>query len=328
MRIDTSCFNNLTFCAKYLSDTISNCRVFLTGGTGFLGKWILASILLANIEYCARIETICLTRDPDKFIKENPYFNAVNLIDFVQGDIRSVKTNLGEFDFLIHSATPSTLQNDAKDLNSIIIEGTKNILSLEANKTLYISSGGVYGNHGKDVCELNEDMTCCPLTPYSKAKVIAENYCKENSSNIVIARPFSFIGPYLPLDAHFAAGNFIAHALYAEDIIIKSDGSALRSYMYPSDFVEWIWKILLEGKSGEVFNVGSDEAISIFELATLIRLERQNSNLAIRILGEPVDPTNISCYIPNITKVKETLNLKIKTSLKDAIHQTFKYIKI
>ena len=140
---------------------------------------------------------------------------------------------------------------------------------------------------------------------------------------IKIARCFAFVGPYLPLDTHFAIGNFINNAINNEDIIIKGDGSTIRSYMYASDLMVWLWKILLKGKINQPYNVGSDEGVSIKQLAEKIS-NISNAKVAVKIVGSPVKKEQIDIYCPCITKAN-TINAQIKIQLTESIEKTIKF---
>ena len=124
-----------------------------------------------------------------------------------------------------------------------------------------------------------------------------------------IARCFSFVGPGLPTDLHYAIGNFVSSAVNGEDIIIKGDGSNIRSYMYLGDMVSWLMRILFMGKQGEDYNVGSDEKISVLELAKIVKntLKTTSKIVVLGILMKLSVPhqTIFMCLIPK--KLKKSL---------------------
>ena len=313
-------------------EKLRNKKIFLSGGTGFFGKSIL--------DYLNQVEEwrgslYILSRNPDKFCKNNPELTNLPRLNFVQGDIRDFDySTLPDFDYVVHAATEANSKLNAEkpdEMYSVIVDGTKHILKMCARKKvrrlLYVSSGAVYGVQPPDMPNIAEDYPCRPVNPYGKGKLDAEKICLANAANTVIARCFAFVGPYLPLDKHFAIGNFINNILHNEDISIQGDGTPYRSYMYADDLVEWLFTLLLEGKSNEAYNVGSDEAVSIAglaeEVAEFSRSKRQNINIA----KKKTDGTLAPRYVPSIDKVRKELGLNCKVSLEKAIMKTINYHK-
>ena len=292
-------------------------KIFLTGGTGFFGKSILEKV--KNGTYNDYSFTI-LSRDPVKFLLENPQFNNLNQVKFITGDVRDFVFPKESFDYIFHAGTPAMHMPVGVE-QDIIINGTKRVLSFakycNAQKFMFVSSGGVYGKQPYEVEHLSEDYLCKPYTEYGIAKLEAEEMCKESGVFTVIPRCFAFTGKYLNRNIHFAIGNFIRDALLNQPIIITGDGTPYRSYLYADDLVDWLFTLLEKGANKEVYNVGSDYAISIANLATLVK-KVLNSKSEVIVKGVPKLGDKPERYIPSIEKAKN-LGLNVNIALEDAI---------
>jgi nucleoside-diphosphate-sugar epimerase len=164
---------------------------------------------------------------------------------------------------------------------------------------------------------------------YALGKRAAEGLCslyhREHQLSIKIARCFAFVGPYLPLDIHFAIGNFIRDALSGQSIIIKGSGrNVFRSYQYPTDLVIWLLHIMLQGEEGAAYNVGADEAYSILEVAEIVA-HACASNLKVEVLGNINNVGVQQHYIPDIEKAKNAFNFGQNVSLEIAIQKTLQW---
>lgn len=313
-------------------------KIFLTGGTGFFGKWFLESFIYVNEKLGLNAKIISLSRNPELFIKEHQFYIAhTKSVRFVKGDILSYDFKLDEeVQFIIHAATAasdSLNKNNPLLMMDTITLGTRNVLDFALTQPiegfLFISSGAVYGKQPIDVPNIHEtDSFKIDINnsnaAYSEGKRIAELYCstyfEKFNLPIKIARCFAFVGPYLPLDTHFAIGNFINNFINKEDIIVKGDGTPLRSYLYSSDLSIWLWKILYQGNCNSVYNVGSNESISIAELAKKV-LDENNDNLKI-IISHPSNTGEQLQYVPSINKVKSELGVNVNVDLDTAIKKT------
>lgn len=301
---------------------LENKRIFLTGGTGFFGKWLLDRF--QGLE----AEVVVLSRDPERFLSRFPMFGRNPNVIFVQGDVRDFSFPAGRFDYVIHAATEASVtldQENPEEMMSVIVDGTRRVLDFSkqagVQRLLHVSSGAVYGVQPPELLHIPESFPCSPVTPYGKGKLAAEQMCLAGGIETVIARPFAFVGPWLPLDAHFAIGNFIGNCLRNEPIEIKGDGTPLRSYMYGSDLVDWLLTLLLKGRSGEAYNVGSEEAICIDDLARLVRSVAKTGN-EIRIHRQPVPGTSPARYVPATQKAVSDLDLRLQVGLEEAINKT------
>lgn len=309
----------------YLAE-LAGKRVFLTGATGLFGKWLLAG--LRSID----VELVLLTRDRESFCQSFPLVRAMG-VGFVEGDVRSFDFPSGIFDYVIHAATP-VVSDDLNDMDaemiSVIAEGTNRVLQFAeesgVRRLLYVSSGAVYGPIPLDVDTVEESQCCHPNTAYGQGKLVAEDLCLKSSVDCVIARCFAFVGPHLALDAHFAVGNFIGNCLRGEPIRIRGDGRPLRSYMADTDLADWLLALLVGGQCGEVYNVGSDEAISIAELAHLVRKVAGGDN-SIEIEGVPNHGQRPPRYVPSVEKARDALGLNCSVGLEDAIFRTIEFYR-
>ncbi len=329
---------NKTYYGEYFIEEIGifeqfrNKRIFITGGTGFFGKNLLLFFDFINQKFLLNCSVTVLSRNPESFFNKNNEFENMQNVEFVTGDIRDFVFPEKCFDYIIHAATDVDKETSSSDeIYSVIVNGTKRILEMCAKKKvtrlLYVSSGAVYGVQPPDLLNIPEDYPCSPVNAYGQGKLDAENLCSASKTDTVIARCFAFVGPYLPLDKHFAIGNFINNILNDEDINIKGDGSPYRSYMYAADLTEWLLTILLKGKTNEAYNVGSDKAISIADLAKVVCKYSSTGNTRVNIAQKAVDGILSSRYVPCIDKAKKELNLKCKISLEDAIQKTINWNK-
>jgi nucleoside-diphosphate-sugar epimerase len=317
--------------------------IFLTGGTGFFGKWLLESFIYANEKLALNARLTTLTRDPKSFLLEFPFYGEYSSsVRFVKGDILSFDFKLKDkFQYIIHAATAASESfnkgNPLLMLDTITV-GTRRVLDFAITQPiesfLFVSSGAIYGKQPFDVSHINESQSFKidinnSNSAYAEGKRIAELYCSTYFEKfyipVKIARCFAFVGPYLPLRTHFAIGNFIHNVLNKEDIIIKSDGSTIRSYMYASDLMIWLWRILINGEFNSPYNVGSDESISIKDLAEKIK-GVSNSAVSINILGTPIQHEDVDIYCPSIKKAV-SINFKVIVKLEEAIIKTFFFHK-
>lgn len=312
--------------------------IFLTGGTGFFGKWILHSFIYINQKLELNAKLIVLTRNKNAFYELFPNFLDRKEVIFIQGDVCTFDFPEEKIDYIIHAATEASVKLNLESplvMFNTIVNGTKRVLDLAVIKKvkslLFTSSGAVYGNQPDFISHIEENYNGAPeltnsSSVYGEAKRMAEVLCsvyyEHNNLSVKIARCFAFIGPYLPLDSNFAAGNFIHNVLKKEDIVIKGDGSSLRSYMYASDLTVWIWIILFKGESNFPYNIGSDLSISIKDLALLIKSSTNSKNLNIKISDIEKKSNK---YVPSIYRAKNELNLTMGVDLETAILKTVNF---
>jgi len=167
-----------------------------------------------------------------------------------------------------------------------------------------------------------------PLQPdsaYSEGKRAAETLCvaatQPHGLQAKIARCFAFVGPHLPLDAHFAIGNFIRDALQGVTIEVNGDGTPRRSYLYAADLMVWLWTILFRAPALRPYNVGSANDLSIAGVAAAVNAAL-GSHCAIRVHGLPVSGNPRSRYVPSVKRAEDELGLRERVDLSTAIAKT------
>lgn len=318
-------------------------KLFITGGTGFLGKAILKK-LKEPFEAGEIAAITILSRNPDAFLRRHPEFSGLANLSFVHGDILTCQFPDEEYTHVIHAATDTdnqTLTNPLQYFDEIVT-GTRRVLDFAlasgARRFLLTSSGAVYGPQPFDLDAIPETYfgapsTVDPKSLYGEAKRAAEQLCRiyydQSGIDCTIARCFSFVGNHMPLNGQYAIGNFIRDALSDDvgQITVQGDGTPVRSYLHTDDMADWLLKILQEGKSCHPYNVGSDEAVNMADLATLVR-DLLAPDKAVVILKERPDYAGRSRYIPSVERIRQELGARISLSLSDAIRTTAATLKL
>jgi dTDP-glucose 4,6-dehydratase len=170
-----------------------------------------------------------------------------------------------------------------------------------------------------------------PLDPgnaYGEGKRAAEQlgaiYAAAAGFELSVARCFAFVGPGLPLNAHFAVGNFIRDALAGGPIRLSGDGTPSRSYQYPSDLAIWLWTLLVRGPAGRAYNVGSAHDTGLFELAHRVAGLAPSRCEVIRA-REPDPRVPAPRYVPSTERIRKELGVRELVSLDEALAKTFRW---
>ena len=298
---------------------IQHYRLFITGGTGFFGKSMLDYRLRHPEWPWAKAEWVILSRSPERFAASCPRLANQPGVSFVAGDVRDFAVPSGSFDAIIHAATSAVTTLSDAEMTSVIMDGARHVADFAkaagCGKMLFTSSGAVYGTRTTPSCEGD---ACNPATAYGKGKFAVERLLVDAGFDVKIARCFAFTGPHLNRGIHYAIGNFIQNCLDGKPIVINGDGTPLRSYLYADDLVEWLFAILERGEAGRPYNVGSDRAVSIRELAETVR-DVLGSKSEIVVKGTPKAGERPSVYVPSIDRARRELGLDVKIALEDAI---------
>jgi dTDP-glucose 4,6-dehydratase len=309
-------------------------NLLVIGGTGFFGKSILDGFQRGLLDAWG-IETIDVMARHTKEFKEK-HANLINdRVKFHTLDITKCNT-LPKAEYVIHAAASTDASKymlASKKEQENILAATKNYCRLakkyhQESKIVYVSSGAVYGPQPYDLIEIPEELAfhasldAMPINKigYAAAKRDCEKMIMDLAQyeiKVSVARSFAFIGKYLPLDQHFAVGNFLRDGLAGRPINIKAKNKVYRSYMYADDLVEWLLSIgQLASESCPIFNVGSSQSISIDELAEKIG-KKFNTN----VMGYECLSSDVDRYIPSIRRANE-YNITQKYDLDQAIDKT------
>jgi nucleoside-diphosphate-sugar epimerase len=312
-------------------------RLFMTGGTGLFGLWLLESIAAANARLGAGITATVLSRDPEDFRVRAPQLCALPFLQFKAGDVRTFEFPKSAHDFVIHAAVSTNSEYHAaqpEDVYGTIVNGTRRALefaaSAGARDLLFISSGAVYGPQPPTLERIPETYPAAdPATAYARGKRAAEQLCEHaihpGALRAKIARCFAFVGPHLPLDAHFAVGNFLRDSLAGTDIVVSGDGTPYRSYLHLADLVVWLLTILTKGAPSRIYNVGSDEALPISDLAARVaRLPPSRPRVQVRKRPGNALPER---YVPSIDRARRELGLQVGIPLDDALARTHRWLR-
>lgn len=315
---------------------LKGAHIFITGGTGFIGCWLLESLKYANEKLNLGIKVTVLTRSASSFEKKASHLASYKGFEFIEGNVCDFASPLGEYTHVIHAATDASAdlnENNPRQMFNTVIQGTHRALDFavekKAKRVLFLSSGAVYGQQPWEMTNVPESWMGGPScvdarATYAEAKRAAEMLCaiyqKQFGLEVAIARIFALLGPYLSLGIHFAAGNFIRDAMAGKKVLVNGNGLPCRSYLYASDLTVWLLHLLVRAESCKPYNVGSDESISVKELA-----QKTAETLAdgeYEVLGAKDIGWNPGRYVPDTSLIEADLGLKRTVSLDEAIVRT------
>jgi len=317
----------------WLLEPLRGQHLLLTGGTGFFGKWLLALCDLLN-EHGWALRVTVVSRDPATFLRQEPIYRSRAWLRWIASPLETLPLQMLEVDYLLHAATDTSAAGQADGIALLdgIYQGTRRVLELSARggvkRVLLTGSGAQYGasdaarGYHREVC-----ATACSSSDvrhvYGEAKRVQEMlgalYAQRYGFEVLFTRCFAFVGAGLPLDGHFAIGNFIRDALAGACIRLNSAGTALRSYLYGADLAVWLLGILASGRAGGIYNVGSDQALSILELARRV-IDLLAPDLEVHARGTSGQELR-QVYVPDLANARE-LGLDIWTALDRAILRT------
>ncbi len=317
---------------------LTGCRLLLTGATGFIGTLLLESVAHARARAGVDVGVVALVRNLDRLHVRRPWTRTAAWLEIVQGDARSFAVPAGTLDLAIHAAStgsPAELAADPAGIAHLVVEGSRHVRDVAgaagARRLLHLSSGSVYGPHHAPAPPIVEEDQGQPqgsdrASRLARAKREAEQALlapgASDALDIVIARGFALCGPWLPTDYAFAFGNFVGAAVRGEPIRVSGDGTPVRSYLYASDLIVWLWTLLLRGRHARPYNVGSEHPISIGDLARRVAAQCGG---AVEMGASPVSGTAADWYVPSTARARTELGLRETVPIGPAIARTVRW---
>ena len=297
-------------------------NVFLTGGSGFFGSWLLETLLFSEDRLGLGVKVWALSRDPKRFQERLPYLAGHSSVFSVGGGVEGFAFPREKMNFVIHSMVPD-LGMPLPEMEAWFEAGTARLLELAARDKcdgfLLCSTGAVYQTQNRP---LREEDPLIPLDAplsYGRIRRQVEDQCREACSDrglqLKIARGFAFAGPRLPENVGFAMADFLRDAAAGKPVQVKGDGEPVRSYLYAADMAVWLWKILLRAPPAGIFNVGSEEGIRLLDLAYKIA-SRAKTQVIMHGRGN-AGRTEKTYYIPCARKALEKLGVLPSRTLED-----------
>ncbi len=318
---------------------MNGARLLLTGATGFVGTHLLESVRHARVR--ARVDTrvVASVRHPDRLHARLPWTRDAAWLEVVPGDVRRFAIPRGTVDLAVHAAntaSPREIADDPVAIAKMVVEGSTRVCAAAAaagaRRVLQVSSGSVYGAHHAPAPAIAEDDPGepegeAPAQRLARAKWDAERAlllaaCESSGPPVVVARGFALCGPWLPSIRHSRSEILLGAAMRGERIVVNGDGTPVRSYLYSADLVVWLLTLLLRGTPGRAYNVGSERAITVEELAHRVAALLGG---AVEVLGAPVPGARAHWHVPDTTRAREELGLEETVPLNDAIVRTAKW---
>jgi nucleoside-diphosphate-sugar epimerase len=319
-------------------EKLKNSQILITGGTGFVGTWLTEMLIYLNEKFNFNVTIYLLSRNA--FPRNN--HSEFKYLHFIKSDVKNVKELPSAINYVLHAAgTPDSREHVSSPIKTIdtFYKGTQNILDLASRlpnliKIIHFSSNKIYGSN-YSTTPMDESNTTIVRNNnqdiYSESKRISETLCKAYISElhlpIIIVRPFAFIGPFQSLDKPWAINNFIRDAILGGPIRILGNELTTKSYIYGSDLANYILNILVQGKVGEIYNLGSSHPTTLVEIANMIK-NIINSEIEIKIRSSKDTYHETIFDVPKMTKIEHHLNIKPAFDIEESLKRTILWNKM
>jgi nucleoside-diphosphate-sugar epimerase len=319
---------------------LSNQRIAVVGGSGFVGSWIAETVAALNDEFGAGVRLDLLGRSVSAWSNAHPHLAEKKEIRVQTADVRSTFELARDTTFVLFAAgvaDPAVHASDPLRVHETTLHGMSHTLAASTRLELLqrfvnLSSGLVQGLQTQNRALSESDMGALDFTRvhnvYAESRRAAENllsvYASQYRLPFSTARAFTFLGPYQPLDAPWAANNFIRDALAGNSIRLHGDGATRRSYLYGSDVACWLLRFLVDGQDGEVYNLGGLEPVSHATVADMVAARTLPKSL-LTYKSQSVSSGRFHDFFPNLANVQSKFGLCNAFDVEHAIERTMQW---
>lgn len=308
---------------------IQNSHILIAGGTGFIGKWLVSTLAEANKTYKLNIKISIITRDITT--AKRLFADALTGINLVEGDLTaSLEIPPQKFDYIFHGGVSSsslTGNYSSEQMYNLIVNGTNQLIEfskkLNSPPTFIHLSSGAAKNFEDTALSANSMSEM--QKAYGFGKIKAEQMVQEATDNGILKgvnlRLFAFAGPYVPLDQHFAVGNFMNNALKGQPILITGNPDTQRSYLYPTDMITWIFRAAYS-RVGKITDIGSYNILTVRQIAKAISIIAGGLEVDIKD-----NHALKSAYFPNELSTEKFTDAIQYVSFDETLNRWWKWLK-
>ncbi len=323
--------------------------VLITGGSGFIGSYVVATIDLLNRKFFSKP---CKVISLDNHITgQNSRNNMVKEIGsehikFISHDVRFQIGIEGPVDYIISAAgVASPVYYKRYPIETIegTIFGIKNALELARQKKvaslLYFSSSEIYGDPDPNFIPTPETYkgnvsSIGERSCYDESKRVGETMCMAyftvHKVPVRIVRPFNVYGPGMKSTDYRVIPTMLSRGLHGDELTVHDKGNQTRTFCYITDAVTGFFKVLLKGRDGGVYNVGNDaEEINMLALAETIAEDIFEGKVRVKLISYPdnypKDEPRRRC--PDLSRIKKELGYAQKVSLKEGLQRAFEWMR-
>jgi nucleoside-diphosphate-sugar epimerase len=310
-------------------------HVLVTGAAGFVGSWMVESLLHASEEHSLNVTITALVRNGAAFRQRFPFLVASHAVHVLEADVRTFHAPTPPT-HIVHAASASSTTRpgfNPDDIIETIERGTGRALELaresRSRRVLIVSSGSVYDRRQPGAARINEEHATLDrgdslAERFGASKRAAERTAMGADVDACIARIFAVHGPRLPLDGQFAVGQFLADALAARAIRMSGDGSPVRTYLYAADMAAWCWTILLRGQPRRAYNVGAEREHTIAEVAERVSCLSPQGLKVER--GLSTGSLRADRFVPDTSRARDELGLEAWTGFESGLARTWQWL--